>query len=160
MAARGTFDSKRAQEARVLFDQGLGCNAIAKQVGAAPSTISAWAKREGLEFDRSQVAVANRAHTVDLAKARIELAQEMAAAGLELLRARHKPYMVYAFGGKDNVFRDHELAHPPVEVVRNAVTTAAIAFDKASKVVEEQANPGEVGAKTMLANLGEALGIR
>lgn len=131
--AAATFDAERAQELHAL---GLSCNAIARELGVAPSTVSRWAKRVGLSFDRSQVAAANAAHTIDLAKARLELAQEMAATGLELLRTRHGEYLVYAFGGKDNDYNEHTLDRPPVEVIRNIVTTAAIAFDKASKVVE------------------------
>jgi hypothetical protein len=43
---------------------------------------------------------------------------------------------VYSFGGRDNTYEEHKLDRPPVEVVRNAVTTAAIAFDKATRVLE------------------------
>lgn len=154
MARRGTFDSKRA-EARRLFDQGLSCRAIAKELGCSPSTVSRWAEAEKLSFDRSQTAAAVQAHTVDLAKARVELAQEMAAAGLELLRARHRPYLVFNFGGKDNTYEEHTLDRPPVEVIRNAVTTAGIAFDKASRVVESTPE-GQVEAESVLDRL-EAL---
>lgn len=140
MAARATLNEKRARE---LFDQGRGCNAIARDLGVDPATVSRWAKREGLIFDRSQVESANAARTIDLAKARIELAQEMAATGLELLRSRGEPYLVYAFGGKDNTFNKEMLDRAPVEVIRNMVTTAGIAFDKASRVVE--ASPEGIG---------------
>lgn len=159
MAASRTFDSKRAQEARRLFDEGRSCNAIANELGVAPSTISAWAKREGLRFDRSKTAAAVKAHTIDLAAARLELASEMSEASLELLRARHQPYLVFNFGGKDNDYNEHTLDRAPVDVVRSIVTTAGIAFDKATRVVE---NPIEDTAEvdSMLEGLADELGVR
>lgn len=134
MAAAGTFNAERAQE---LFDQGFGCNAIARAMDCAPSSVSRWAKAEGKAFDRSQTALAVRAHTIDLAEARVELAKKMAQVANDMLDRLDGPYVVYSFGGKDNTYTDHTLAEPPVEVVRNAVTTAGIAFDKATKVLEK-----------------------
>jgi transposase-like protein len=72
----GTFDGKRAR-ARELYDEGYSCNAIAKQLDCLPSTVSRWASAEGLTFDRSQTTLAVRAHTVDLAEARMVLAQKL-----------------------------------------------------------------------------------
>jgi hypothetical protein len=62
--------------ARELYDDGHGCNAIAKQLHVAPSTISAGAKQEGLKFDRSQTELAVRAHVVDLRQGRALLRAE------------------------------------------------------------------------------------
>lgn len=128
-----TFDPKRAQ---ALYEDGHGCNAIARELGCAPSTVSKWAKEAGLAFDRSQTALAVRAHVVDMAETRTLLAQKMAVAASDLLDSLDGPYLVYSFGGRDNDYNEHTLDRPPVEVVRNAVTTAAIAFDKATKVLE------------------------
>src|SRR5262245_8271385 len=102
MARSRTFDAKRAQEARALYDEGHGCNAIAKRLDVAPSTISAWAKREGLAFDRSQTSLAVRAHTIDLAEARLLLAQKMTVAASDMLDRLDGKYIVFAFGGKSN----------------------------------------------------------
>lgn len=98
MARGGTFDSKRAQ-ARVLSDEGLSCNAIAKRLKCAPSRVSRWAKSEGLSFDRSQTKAAVEAHTVDLAAERLALAEEMMEAGRAALREVKGPVVVYNFGG-------------------------------------------------------------
>lgn len=136
MARAGTFDAKRAQEARALYDEGFSCNAIARKLGCSPSTISRWAKDNELTFDRSQTALAVRAHVIDMAETRLLLAQKMAVAASDLLDALDGPYLVYSFGGRDNTYEEHTLDRPPVEVIRNAVTTAGIAFDKASKVLE------------------------
>jgi transposase-like protein len=150
-----TFDAERAQE---LFDQGLGCNAIARELGVAASTVSKWAKDSKRSFDRAQVAAANQAHRVDLAAGRIRLAEKMLAAAEAMLDDIDEPYLVYNFGGKDNTYEEHELDTAPVEVRRNIITTAGITFDKLTRVVETSGD-GADDAKSMLAQLGRALGI-
>lgn len=151
MAARGTFDSKRAQ-AKELYDEGYSCNAIAQKLDASPSTVSRWAKTEGLSFDRSQTALAVRAHTIDLAADRLLLAQKMVQVASDVLDSLDGEYLVYSFGGQENLYSEHLLDSPPVEVVRNAVTTAGIAFDKASKVLEKSTE-GLTGAHSLLDSL-------
>lgn len=136
MARNGTFDSKRT-EARRLFDAGLSCRAIADNLKVSPSTISRWAKQEGLKFDRSKVEAAVKAHTVDLAAARIRLAEKMSAAAEEMLDHINDPYLVFSFGGKENDYNEHTLDSAPVETRRNIVTTAGIAFDKLTRIVEK-----------------------
>ena len=64
--ARSTLTGKRAEEARDLFDAGNGCNAIARAMGIDPATVSRWAADVGVKFDRSQTAMAVRAHTIDM----------------------------------------------------------------------------------------------
>ncbi|MDQ0894439.1 helix-turn-helix domain-containing protein [Agromyces ramosus] len=136
MARNGTFDSKRA-EAQRLFDEGLSCRAIAKKLKCSPSTVSRWAEREGLKFDRAQTAAAVEAHKVDLAAERLLLAEEMMAAGREALREIRGKVTVYNIGGKDNTFTEHELERAPMSMRREALTAAGIAFDKATRIVEK-----------------------
>lgn len=132
--AQTTFDSERARE---LHGEGLSCNAIARDLGCAASTVSRWAKGEGLTFDRSKTAAAVAAHTVDLAAGRIRLAEKMLAASEEMLDVIDGPYEVYNFGGKDNTFESRVLDSAPVEVRRNVITTAGITFDKLTRIVEK-----------------------
>lgn len=56
MAQGRTFEG--GQRARELFDAGKSCNAIAKELGVSVSTISGWAKREGLSFDQGMTETA------------------------------------------------------------------------------------------------------
>lgn len=131
---RATFDAKRALE---LAEQGMSCRGIAKELGCAPSTVSRWAERAGVSFDRAQTAAAVKAHTVDLAAGRVRLAEKMLAASEAMLDKIDEPYLVYNFGGKDNTFEQAELASAPVEVRRNVITTAGITFDKLTRIVEK-----------------------
>lgn len=139
-------------EARVLFDAGHGCNAIASKLDISASVISRWAKAEGLKFDRAQVAVAVKAHTFDLAAARLALAEKMMTVATDLLDSAQSPYTVFNFGGKDNTYEEHTLDAPPVEAKRSMVVTAGIAFDKATKVLEKDTS-GVVTAHSLLDTL-------
>ena len=65
---------------------------------------------------------------------------------------------MYAFGGKDNDYNEHMLDTAPVEVQRTAVATAGIAFDKATKFLDTS-DEGTKDAKSLLSDLGKALGI-
>lgn len=159
MGRAGTFDAKRASEARKLFDQGLSCNAIAKKLGCSPSTISRWAKSEGLSFDRSKTEVAVKAHTVDLAAGRLRLAEKMLKASEDMLDRIDDEYLVYNFGGKDNTYAEHTLDEAPVEVRRNVITTAAITFDKLTRIVEAENDGGVAVGESLLGNLARELGL-
>jgi predicted transcriptional regulator len=151
--AAATFDGERARE---LHAEGLSCNAIARDLGCAASTVSRWAKREGLSFDRSQTAEAVKAHTVDLAAGRIRLAEKMLAASEDMLDVIDGPYEVYNFGGKDNTFESRVLDSAPVEVRRNVITTAGITFDKLTRIVERDTGAAD-GALGVLDQVGHAL---
>ncbi|UOQ58109.1 helix-turn-helix domain-containing protein [Leucobacter allii] len=134
-----------------LHAAGLSANAIAKKLGVSQSTVSRWAKQDGLRFDRTRTAEAVAAHTIDLAAARTRLAEKMAARAEQLLDSLDGEYLVYSFGGRDNTYSEHLLKKPPVEVVRNAVTTAGITFDKLTRIVEK--DPDVSGAQSVVQSL-------
>ena len=71
-----------------------------------------------------------------MAEARTALAWRLDAAANSMLDMLGKPFTVFNFGGKDNTFNSAVLDSPPVDAVRTIVTSAAIVFDKLSKVVE------------------------
>lgn len=135
MASRETFQG--GERARELFDLGMGCNAIARELGVGAATISRWAKREGLDFSRDETAVAVRARTLDIAASRTELTKKVLLVAHEALDNLDGPYLVYAFGGKDNDYAEHLLDTPPIEVTRTAVTIAKDAHAVATKTLEQ-----------------------
>ena len=119
-----------------LHGAGCGRNEIARLVHVSTAVVTKIAKQEGLSFDRASTELAVRARTIDLADMRTLLAQKMAVAASDMLDQLDGPYLVYNFGGKDNDYNEHLLDSAPAEVRRNAVTTAGIAFDKLSRIVE------------------------
>lgn len=137
MARSRTFTDEKAAQARALYDADIGCNQIAKALDVSAATVSAWAKREGLAFDRSRVKTATEARSVDLAAERVALAEEMMAAGRLALQEIRGQVTVHNFGGKDNTFETATLDNAPMGMRREAMTTAGIAFDKATRIVEK-----------------------
>ena len=134
---RGSIHPKRAQ-LKKLHAQELSANAIAKQLGVSQSTVSRWAKADGLSFDRSKTAEAVSAKSIDLAAGRQELAELMLTESKAMLKKLNDPYLVFNFGGKDNSYEEHTLDSAPVEVRRNAITMAGITFDKLTRIVEKE----------------------
>lgn len=134
--ARSPMNPETQERAKALFDQGMSRNAIARELDLDPATITRWAKRAGVEFDRSETEAATKAHTIDLAAGRIRLAEKMLAASEDMLDRIDDEYVVYNFGGKDNTFEQRTLDSAPVEVRRNVITTAGITFDKLTRIVE------------------------
>lgn len=145
------LDTSRARE---LFDAGRSCRSIAAELGVAPSTVSRWARGEGLAFDRSQTAMAVRAHTIDLAEARVELAQKLMLSSFDALDELDGPYLVYNFGGRENVYTEHTLDSAPVDARVKVHALAKQAFDASSRIVERQ--PG--GTEAAIGVLGEFAG--
>ena len=146
----GRPDPKRAL-LRKLHGQEMSVRAIADELGVSRSTVSRWAKEEGLAFDRARTAQAVAAHSIDLAAGRQRLAEKMLARAEQLLDSLDGKYLVYSFGGRDNTYSEHTLDKPPVEVIRNAVTTAGITFDKLTRIVER--DPDISGAQSVVASL-------
>lgn len=128
-----------AVRARVaeLHAAGMGRNAIASELGLGTSTITRIAKALGLDFSRAQTAVAVQARSIDLAAGRQRLVEKMLGRAEKMLDDLDGPYLVYAFGGRDNTYSEELLEKPPVEVQRTAVTTAGVAFDKVTKYLEK-----------------------
>jgi len=141
---------KRAR-LRDLHARGLSTRTIAAKLGVHQSTVSKWAKQEGLAFDRAHVAKAVAARQVDLAAKRQELAVRMLAAAEAMLDTLDDPYLVYSFGGRDNTYSEHRLDKPPVEVTRQVITVAGIVFDKLTRIVER--DPNVEGAESLVQSL-------
>jgi hypothetical protein len=154
--ARATFHDQNGAKARALFDEGLSCAQIASKLSVSKATVSRWAAYEGLKFDRAKTAAATQAKQVDLAEARLILANRMFAAAEDMLDMLDKPFEVFNFGGKDNTFNSARLDRPPVEARRNIITSTAIVFDKLTRIVEKD-NGGLEQAVGVLDSLADSL---
>lgn len=156
---RATFHDKKGAQARRLFDDGLSCSMIAVQLKVSKATVSRWAAREGLRFDRAQIAEATRAKQIDLADARMDLAYRMYEAAGSMLDMLDKPFTVYNFGGKDNTFASEDLANPPVDARRTIITASAIVFDKLTRIVERSTEDEDALGRSVVSDLMAGLRI-
>ncbi|TQL46684.1 hypothetical protein FB562_2208 [Homoserinimonas aerilata] len=120
-----------------LHAQGLARNEIARQTGVSTGSVTNVCKDNDRAFDRSATKDAQAARSVDLAEARLNLAQRLNVAANDMLDMLDKPFTVFNFGGKDNTFASEELDTVPVEARRTIITSTAIVFDKISRIVEK-----------------------
>ena len=120
-----------------LHKAGLSRNDIARTSGVSAGTVTNVCRAAGLSFDRSATKVASEAKRVDLADARLNLAQRLNTAALDMLDMLDKPFTVFNFGGKDNTFASEVLDTVPVDARRTIITSTAIVFDKISRIVEK-----------------------
>lgn len=130
MPAR-TPDAKREA---ILADvrAGKSCRQTARDHEVSPATVSKLAKDEDVAdaFGRSQTKSATEAVVADNRAWRAATSRRFLAKCNALMDRMDGPHLVYAFGGRDNEYNEHELAEPPVDALRGLMTAAAIAFDK------------------------------
>lgn len=156
MARGRTFD--QGERARELFDAKKSCNAIAKELGVSPSTISGWAKKEGLSFARKQTAAAVQAHRIDRAAVRADIIDRMYLRSqkvLSRLEADKFTYRIVTADGSHTVSDDF----PPSGDEKNLAASLGIYVDKATRLELVDGNAGEGQARSMLAELGSFLGV-
>lgn len=156
MARGHTFD--QGQRARELFDSGMSCNKIAKELGVAPSTISLWAKREGLSFDRARTALAVSAHRIDRAAVRADIIDRMYLRSQKILSRVEADSFTYRMPtqlGSETVSD----AEPPPADEKNLASAIGIYMDKSTRLELIDADASESGARSMLADLGQMLGL-
>lgn len=131
---------------------------IASDHGVSPSTVHKISRDAGLEesFERSNTENATRAHVADMAAQRAQLAQAMLDDAHKLRERAWSEYQAIANGpdGPTTVTLDL----PPLRDTQAAYTSMGIALDKHLALVRHDADPGTDSTRSMLADLGRALG--
>lgn len=142
----GKITDEQRAEVLHLHTEGLARNEIARRTGISAGTVTKICQDAGRAFDRSATKDATRARQEDLAEARIALAHRLNDAANDMLDMLGKPFTVYNFGGKDNTFNSAELDDVPVEARRTIITSAAIVFDKMTRIVEKDTGSSDAAA--------------
>jgi hypothetical protein len=153
----GTISADRFDEFRRLHAEGLGRNAIAREMGIAKVTVSRTAEHLGLTFDRSLMQAATEARLADLAERRSLLAETLLDDAERLRAKMWEPAVVYAFGGKDNVYAEEPVSEPPPADKRALMSTAATAIDRSLKLVPAEDSSGADNEKSMLDSLAAGI---
>ncbi|MFI6909895.1 helix-turn-helix domain-containing protein [Nonomuraea sp. NPDC050394] len=151
-------DTER-QQIRDLHHQGLGCNAIARELGRDRSTISRAAADMGITFDRKQTRQATAARAADNAATRAQLASDLLADAVRLRKQLWEPCTIHSFGGRDNSYNCMDVDEPPFRDKRDIMGTAGMAIDKALRLTDYDANSGASEARSMLSAIAEALEV-
>jgi len=142
---------------RELHALGYGRNRIAREIDKPPVSVSRTAEHLNLTFDRTQIQAATEARLADLAERRAMLAEDLMSDAEKLRDRLWRPAVVYAFGGKDNVYTEEPVSEPPPADKRALMATAATAVDRCLKLVPPAAESGADDAKSMLGKLAEGI---
>lgn len=147
------------QAVRRLAKQGLGRNAIARELKRSPRTISEIAAKldPPVTFDRTMTAVATQARVID-AKARraalMDRYYEQAHKALDRLDQDEHEITEVSIG-KVVRYRADVL---PTQDVRNLVQASAAAANQAAKLEAMDAGSGHEEDRGILAGIAQALG--
>lgn len=156
MAAGETF--QQGQRARDLHAGGMGCNAIARELGVSPATITRWAKREGLSFARAQTAIAVAAKRIDRAAARADIIDRLYLRSQKVLSRLEADTYVYYITTADSTERIED-EDPPALDEKNLAAAIGTYLLHATKLELVDGDAGEAAARGMLADLGAFLGL-
>jgi hypothetical protein len=119
---------------RDLHAQGLGRNAIARQIHRSGRTVSKLAAELGLSFDRSPTAIATEARVADGRARRAALAQALLEDAERMRLSLFAPCTIRNFGGKDNTYAEKKIDQPPFRDQRDIMSSIGIAIDRAVKL--------------------------
>ncbi|WP_237527932.1 hypothetical protein [Streptomyces sp. SID2119] len=141
-----------------LHTQGLGRNAISREMGVTASVVSRTAEHLGVTFDRSRIEAATAARLADLAERRSILAEQLTSDAERLRKKLWEPTFVYAFGGAQNIYNSEPVDEPPPADKRSLMSTASTAIDKSLKLAPaETSGSGADDAKSMLGKLAQGI---
>lgn len=152
MAARPVTQAERDQVAAMHAD-GKSRNEIARALGRSPSTVSAIARDLGLSFARERTAAATAAKQRDNRARRAELAAALLDDIARLRAQLFAPTVVFAFGGKDNVYREHQVDRPPPREQRDIVLAITNLIASHLRLVEYDRDTGADPVTGMLGAL-------
>lgn len=125
-------DGKRAAILDDITAGNNSCRGIGRDHGVSDATVRKIAAEAGIvdAFSRAQTENATRAVVADNKARRAAMATRLLGEAEAFLDQMGQPYAVYAFGGRDNEYREHLRDRPPPAELRNLMVSAATAIDK------------------------------
>jgi len=153
--ARWTDDESR--RLRELHADGRSLNAIAKELGRSTDTISRWADKLELSFDRGATAKAAQAKHIDNKARRAILEERLLVKSEEMLDQLDEPALVYSFGGADNRYAEHILDKPDPVAQKHIIQALSTALNTANKLHELNSGHDAEGVVSTLAEVHAAI---
>lgn len=145
---------------RDLHEQGKGRNEIAKALSASMCTITQVARLMGLKFEiPPETRQAQEKRRQQLSERRLDLVEQLLEDSAALRETAWEPGKVFAFGGKDNIYREVEIDNLPARDRRDLIYASCLAATTAAKLLSDDlasAGRGEE-SRSILRKLGEKL---
>ena len=154
MAAWTDEESTRLTE---LHAAGKSLHFIANELGRSKRTISVWAEKLGLSFDRAETAKAAEAVHVDNKARRARIEEQLLVKSEDMLAQLDQPAIVYSFGGQFNEYAEHELDKPDPVAQKHIVQALSAALTAANKLHEMNAGQQAEKAVSALVQMQGAL---
>ncbi|MFF4369641.1 helix-turn-helix domain-containing protein [Streptomyces sp. NPDC001594] len=152
---RPVTDEDREQ-VRALHAEGLGRNAIARQLGRSSRTVSVLAEELGLTFDRTATAEATRARVIDTRERRQSLIERYYAQADKILARLERDEHQITEVSLGKVIR-YTATDLPTQDVRNLIQAAGAAASQAVKLEALNSDNGVSDAKSLLGQLAAGL---
>lgn len=133
-------------------------NAIATELGIAPSSVTKIAGELGLTFDRSATRVATAAAQVDNAGRRAALSSRLLDEASKALDEMNGEFLVFSFGGKDNTWNERTLDGPPTGDKRNLMSVASTAIQRHLDIENRDSGAAD-GAVSLITDLFNGIKI-
>lgn len=154
---RPITDTDRTKVRR-LHAQGMTRNAIAREIGRSPSTVSKLAAEAGLTFERGpEIVAATEARRIDLAARRAALAAELHQDAERLRAQLWEPCAYGEFAGRDGEWNETYLERPRFADQRAIIAATGTAVQQSLKLAPVEGGEGADQVRSMLGALGEAL---
>lgn len=154
MAAWTDEESDRLRE---LHADGRSLHSIAEEMGRSKRTISVWAGKLGLSFDRSATAKAAQAKHIDNKARRATLEERLLEKAEAMLDQLDEPALVYSFGGADNRYAEHILDRPDPVAQKHIMQALSTALNTANKLHELNTGHDAEGVVSVLAEVHAAI---
>lgn len=131
--AWGEDDDERLLE---LHAQGLGCSAIAREMGVNAGIVSVHAQRLGVRWNQARKAM-NEGRREEARTKRLHLRENLMNDAARLQEQMFSQSTVFNFGGKDNTFAQETLPQPPTAdqlKIAQAIKTLVESVEKLDKM--------------------------
>lgn len=153
----GQFTDRERQELKRLHAQGKTRNDIATLMKRSPRTISMYAERLGLAFDRTATAAATEARKMDFKARRAAIIEKLYGVvedDLTYLAPGQKYELIEVSSGTAVGYEPKRL---PAQDRRALVQSVSAAMTAAARLEAVDGDPGVDAARSMLGSLDEAI---
>lgn len=141
-------------EARRLFDAGKGRNEIAKTLGVGAASVTRWANREGIAFDRAATAQAVAAKVIDAKARRLGIVARLYDRAETLLNRLEAPEFTTLVRGAQGRENERTLKFVPPQNERDLASSMSTYLTSAAKLEAIDATPeGTTEAESVLDRL-------
>ncbi|MET9973923.1 helix-turn-helix domain-containing protein [Streptomyces microflavus] len=159
MAKANPVTDQERETVRQLHADGLGRNAIAKQLKRSGRTISEIAGELGISFAAraGQVAAATEVRQADLADRRAAFAVNLQDIAEREAAKMSQPLLYWDWGGKEHDFDTHLAPEPTPADKRALMGTVATALDRSLKLVPPKDESGVEEGLALITQLMSGL---